>query len=275
MKPSPSFGDLISQYDLFLLDLWGVVHDGTHLYPGVREALDMIKRQGKQIIFISNAPRRAQKVKNVLAGFGINEGDYVKAVSSGEVGYDWLARGQATWGRRYYYIGPDKDADVLDGLDYVRTDDIKQADFLLNVGFGSEQQSSDDFTMLLRAAKSQGLEMLCLNPDLEVVKITGEVHECAGVIGRRYEAMGGKVVWFGKPYREIYEFCLQGLDVRNERILAIGDSLETDIPGGIAFGIDTLLITGGILHRHDAPYIRKMCDDLGLCPTYVAPGLAA
>ncbi len=272
MQSIQNIDSLIPNYDLFLLDLWGVIHDGSHLYPGVGEALMALKEAGKTIIFISNAPRRAHRVKAVLSGFGIAEGDYVDAVSSGEVGYQWLAAGKAPWGKRYYYIGPGKDADVLDGLDFARVDDVKQADFVLNVGFGSEEQTTEDFSMLLRAARSIGLPMLCLNPDLEVVKITGERHPCAGIIGRHYEQMGGAVTWFGKPYSEIYDFCLRGQEVAKSRILAVGDSLETDIPGGQNYGIDTLLVTGGILKHKQEREVQEMCMQLGLRPTYVTGG---
>lgn len=273
MTPLVSISGIVDKYDLFLLDLWGVVHDGSHLYPGVKNVLEMLKEKKKSVIFISNAPRRSYKVKAVLSTLGVTEDLYLDAVSSGEVGYNWLADGNAQWGRKYFYIGPGKDADVLDGLDFDRVDDVKQADFLLNVGFGSEEQTTDDYTMLLRAGRSIGLPMLCLNPDLEVVKITGEHFPCAGVLGRQYEAMDGSVTWFGKPYKEVYDFCLEKMDVPKGRILAVGDSLETDIPGGQAYGVDTMLVTGGILKKKTPQEIEAECRKLGLQPTYIADGL--
>lgn len=273
MQSIKNLAAIADKYDLFLLDLWGVVHDGTHLYDGVQEALVFLHAKNKKVIFLSNAPRRSHKVKAVLKSLGVGEEYYLDAVSSGEVGYQWLADGKAPWGKRYFYIGPAKDADVLDGLDYIRVDDLKQADFLLNVGFGSEEQTTSDFTMLLRAAKSQGTPMLCLNPDLEVVKITGERFPCAGVIGRQYEAMGGAVTWFGKPYPEVYEYCLEEAHVEKSRMIMVGDSLETDIPGGQNYGIDTLLITGGILKHESQARIAEMCLAAGLRPTYTAPSL--
>jgi len=262
--------DVVDNYDLFLLDLWGVVHDGSALYPGVLPTLEMLKEKNKKVLFISNAPRRATKVKEVLKTLGVRDDLYIDAVSSGEVGYHWLAGGSAPWGKKYFYIGPSKDADVLDGLDNIRVDDIKQADYLLNVGFGSEEQTMDDFTMVLRAARALNMPMLCLNPDLEVVKITGQRFPCAGVIGKQYELMGGHVTWFGKPYEDAYHFCLTKASAQKDRILAVGDSLETDIPGGQNFGIDTLLITGGILKHFSEAQIQEMCVHLGLRPTYIA-----
>lgn len=270
MQTLESLSSVVDRYDLFLLDLWGVVHDGSQLYPGVKSTLEMLKAKNKKVIFISNAPRRSAKVKAVLKNLGVTEDLYIDAISSGETGYRWLAAGRAPWKNKYYYIGPSKDADVLDGLDFVRTDDIKQADFLLNVGFGSEEQTMEDFSMVLRAARAMGLPMLCLNPDLEVVKITGERFPCAGVIGKEYELMGGHVTWFGKPYEDIYNLCLGIAPAPKNRILAVGDSLETDIPGGQHYGVDTLLITGGILKHFDASQVKEMCVHLGLRPTYVS-----
>jgi HAD superfamily hydrolase (TIGR01459 family) len=274
MQPVSSFSAIASRYDALLLDLWGVVHDGSHLYPGVKEALDQLKKNGKKVIFISNAPRRAEKVAVVLRQLGIEPSEYGHVISSGEAGYQWLAAGKCPWGKRYYYIGPSKDADVLNGLDYQRVDDVKQADFVLNVGFGSEEQTTQEFDMLLRAAKAQKLPMLCLNPDMEVVKQTGERFPCAGVLAKAYERMGGEVTWFGKPYAAVYEHCKQWLEgIPKARILAVGDSLETDIRGAQDFGIDSMLVTGGILKKNKPAEIEAMCAESGIRPVYIAPQL--
>jgi len=302
---------IADRYDALLLDLWGVVHDGTHLYPGVHGALTELRKAGKKIIMLSNAPRRASKVEKVLNGLGIEPGLYDAVVSSGEVGYQWLASGQNTLGKHYYYIGPDKDLDVTDGLDFTQVKTIPEAEFLLNVGFGSEEQNASDWTEILQQAKGRGLTMVCLNPDLEVVKLTGERFPCAGVLAQDYERLGGKVIWFGKPYGAVYEECLNSLSLReragvrdsqhtgtsnsrivphpldaNERqalpegegisksrILAIGDSLDTDIRGAADFGIDSVLITGGILKNHTAQEIEKICRVRNISPTYMMPSL--
>lgn len=273
MKSLNCLSDIVDHYDVLLLDLWGVIHDGTALYPGVHDALELLSAKDKTVIFLSNAPRRAAKVKAVLKGLGVEEGLYLDALSSGEIGFRWLAAGKAPWGKRYFFIGASKDADMPDGLDIVRVDDIKQADFILCLGFGNEEQTTEDFNPLLRAGKAMGLPMLCLNPDLEVVKITGERQECAGVIGKAYERLGGQVTWFGKPYHEVYDACMALVNVDKSRVLAVGDSLETDIPGGQRYGVDTMLVTGGILKKLSLAQIEAQCASLGLSPTYVAPAL--
>lgn len=292
MKPLSGISTIIDHYDALLLDLWGVVHDGSHLYPGVHAVIEKLHAAGKKIIFVSNAPRRAKKVIAVLTSLGVERELYEEAISSGEVGYQWLQsvtpaqagvqiagmdsgfrrNDDKRWGKNYYYIGPSKDADILDGLDYRRVDDLKETDFLLNVGFGSEEQSSEDVMPLLRAAKAQQLPMLCLNPDLEVVKQTGEIFPCAGVIARDYERLNGEVKYFGKPYKEIYEWCADKLG--KGKILAIGDSISTDIKGACDFGIDSVLVTGGILKKKSADEIEAMCVAQNVAPTFIAPNLS-
>ena len=262
------------RYDALLLDLWGVIHDGTNLYPGVHAALTQLRKDGKKIIMLSNAPRRAHKVEKVLNGLGIGALLYDAIVSSGESGYAWMGSSQNTVGSHYFYIGPDKDLDVADGLDFTKTQSLEEATFLLNVGFGSDEQSPDDWTPVLTHALEKEVPMICLNPDLEVVKLTGERFPCAGVIARAYEAMGGEVIWFGKPYKRVYDDCLRHMpSVGKSRILAVGDSLDTDIMGAQDFGIDSALVMGGILKTKSREQIEAMCDERGLDPTYIIPQL--
>lgn len=270
------FLEIAKDYDAFLLDLWGVVHDGTSLYEGVHEALEKLHGMGKKIIFLSNAPRRASRVMAVLKGLGIEAGIYDTAMSSGEAGFLWLQSGACTWGKRYYYIGPEKDLNVLDGLDHQKVESLDDADYLLNVGFGSDDQSEEDFAPLLKDAKARGLPMLCLNPDMEVVKITGERFPCAGVIGKAYAAIGGEVVWFGKPYQEVYDLCFAMMPgIAKSKILAVGDSVETDIRGGVRAGIDTMLIMGGILKKHTNEQMEALFAEHEAKPRYTLPRLAA
>lgn len=272
MKALSGISAVLPQYDALILDLWGVVHDGTHLYDGVKETLTRLRGEGKKIIFLSNAPRRAGKVAKVLGELGVTSDLYDHVLSSGEVGYQWLSSDNHHLGRHYYYIGPEKDLDVLTGLDFVRTETLGEANFLLNVGFGSEEQSTADWMPILQEAKAKNLPMLCLNPDLEVVKITGERFPCAGVIGRAYQNMGGLVTWFGKPFPAVYDQCMQWLSpLAKQRVLAVGDSLDTDIPGALRYEMDCALVTGGILKHEQPDVIEARCRKLGLVPQYVMP----
>jgi len=272
LRTIAGISEVAQNYDAFILDLWGVIHDGTQLYPGVHAALVQLREAGKKVVMLSNAPRRAAKVERVLNQLGIEPALYDAILSSGEAGWQWLHANDAPLGTRYFYIGPDKDTDVMDGLGYVRIRDLKEAQFLLNVGFGSDEPIVDEHAPQLFEAVGLGLPMVCLNPDLEVVKISGERFACAGVLAHQYEAMGGEVIWFGKPHMAVYAQCLALFGaVDKHKILAIGDSLETDIPGAKGFGIDSVLIAGGILKDKTALELEQMCEQLSLCPTYVAP----
>lgn len=274
MKNISYLSTILLRYDALILDLWGVVHDGSHLYPGAHEALTQLKKAGKKIVMLSNAPRRASVVAKRLTELGVESALYDGVMSSGEASYDWLASGGAGWGNRYYYIGPAKDADILQGIDYQRMDDLKRADFLLNVGYGSEEQSEEDFVPVLKLALAKHLPMLCANPDLEVVKQTGQRFPCAGLIAQQYESLGGEVVSFGKPFLHVYERCkemLGGMD--KSRMLAVGDSVGTDILGANRFGINSVLVTGGILKNKSPAEIETLCKEQGAAPDYIAPAL--
>lgn len=276
MQTLSGISAVAARYDGFILDLWGVIHDGTHLYPGVKEALVKLRGQGKRIVFLSNAPRRSWKVENVLHQLGIGRELYDMALSSGEAGFQWLANAkQPPLGATYFYIGPEKDLDVLDGLPYTRVFRLDAADFVLNVGFGSEEQNEHGHDHELAAARALNLPMLCLNPDLEVVKISGERFPCAGVLAQAYAALGGQVVWFGKPYASVYAQCEAFLKpTGKDRLLAVGDSLDTDIPGALRYGLDCMLVTGGILKHKSAKELEGLCRQLSLIPTYIAPSFS-
>ncbi len=272
MESLSSISSIIPHYNAFFLDLWGVVHDGSHLYPNVRDTIVEIKKSGKKIVFLSNAPRRADRVASVLTNLGIEPELYDHIVSSGEVGYHWLESGISPWGNRYYMIAAEKDAGLLGNLDFTQVYNLKDADFILNLGFGTEEQTLDDYSGVLEEAVKISLPMLCLNPDLEVIKISGERFPCAGAIAQEYEELGGKVEWFGKPYAMVYEYAHKLIgNVDKKEILAVGDSLETDVPGAKHFEIDCALVTGGILKGHDIPKIKEMCLELGLRPNYLLP----
>lgn len=274
MKLLSSIASIAGDYDAFLLDLWGVIHDGEQLYPDVYESLVSLKKDGKNIIFLSNAPRRAARAAAVLDALGIEPALYDTIVTSGEVGHRWLADGLSggslPFGKRYYFIGASKDEDLLHDLDFEQVVDIRDADFILNLGFGSDEQTAADFTLLLKIAGERKIPMLCLNPDLEVIKLSGARFPCAGVIAKEYIKLGGEVAYFGKPYSAVYEHCHRLLpDVKKSKILAVGDGLETDILGAKNFGIDCVLVMGGILRGKSIAEIEELCLGLAVRPDYM------
>ena len=281
MEFYPSLASIANKYDGFILDLWGVVHDGTALYPGALECIQSLRAAEKHIIFLSNAPRRASSVEAKLTDLGIHSKLYDHVLSSGEVARTFLSQpvhGDAL-GLKYFYMGPEKDADLLDGLHYERTHDMTEATFILDVDVEYHGQKVEELEPILKEARDLALPMVCVNPDIEVVKQDGTHIWCAGAIARHYQKMGGEVSFFGKPFREVYDTAFTLLDgLRRSAILAVGDNLDTDILGANEAGIDSALVTGGILARELGPKpdpyaLRERCERKGTTPTFVIPGL--
>ncbi|MGF1610044.1 MAG: TIGR01459 family HAD-type hydrolase [Kiloniellales bacterium] len=245
----PGLRGLADRYDGFILDLWGVLHDGIEAFPQALDCLAELRRRGKRLVILSNAPRRVAAVVARNRELGIDPALTDGAMSSGEATWQHLKERPDAWyralGRRCFHIGPERDWGLRDGLDYDFVPEVEQADFVLCTGADRPEDRVEDFEPLLQAALTRGLAMVCANPDLEVIR-GGRREICAGAIAARYEALGGCVRSHGKPAREIFETCLDLLGVGRERIAAVGDSLRTDVAGARAAGIDALFVAGGI-----------------------------
>jgi len=257
-------GEIASNYDGFILDLWGVLHDGSKPFPGAVEALTRLKAAGKRTVVLSNAPRRAEMVSRRVAKIGIPRELYDDIHSSGEEAWRHLAKRDDPFfrslGRRCYFIGPRRDDPLMIGLDLERVEDVARADFLLAVGPGNWEESLAPFEPALKAARARDLPMVCANADL-VVMHQGKRSICAGAMAEYYEQLGGKVRWHGKPYLSVYETCFSLLGVKDhKRILAVGDSLRTDIAGAKAAQIDSVLVASGI-----------HAEEIGLTPGTLDP----
>jgi HAD superfamily hydrolase (TIGR01459 family) len=246
----PGMAALAPRYDGFILDLWGVVHDGTAPFPGVLDCMERLIGAGKRLVLLSNAPRRAEDVKRRIAVIGVPEALYHGVMSSGEEAWQYLHRRDdpfyAALGRRCLHIGSDRDLEIRDGLGLAFVETPDEADFILNTGPAGWEDTIEDYAPVLHAAHERGLPMVCANPDLVVIH-AGRPALCAGALAEQYEAIGGRVRWHGKPYPSVYDSCIELLGIADRRrLLAIGDSLRTDIAGAANAGIDSLLIAGGV-----------------------------
>jgi len=246
----PGIAEVASHYQGLILDLWGVLHDGRAPMPGVIDCLERLKAAGKRTVVLSNAPRRAHLVELRVSEIGIPRHLYDHLMSSGEETWQHLSRRDDPFYRALggvcYHIGPSRDDNMLADLGLSRVEDVDQAEFILNTGPSGWEATAAGYESLLLRARARDLPMVCANPDLVVMHM-GRRAICAGTIAERYEAMGGRVRWHGKPFPEVYRHCfdLMGIDDRR-RILAIGDSLRTDIAGASAVGLDSVWILGGI-----------------------------
>lgn len=245
--------EIAADYDGFLLDLWGVLHDGSQPFPEVLDALRRLKAAGKTLVILSNAPRRAAMVADRLVEIGIPRALYDAVHSSGEEAWLHLKHRDDPFfralGRRCYFIGPPRDGPLMAGLDYERVADVALADFFLAVGPANWEEDLSTFTTVLDAGLARKLPMVCANADLVVVH-QGRRSICAGAMAEYYERRGGSVRWHGKPYRSVYDFCFARfaeLGVADRRrIVAFGDSFRTDIAGAAGVGIASVLTASGI-----------------------------
>ena len=276
MKHLQQFGPLAAGYDGFILDLWGVIHDGVRPYPGAAECMTALRAAGKRVVLLSNAPRRAPAICAQLTGMGIAETLYDGVMTSGEATYLMLRdRPDAfyrTLGTRLYHLGPDRDRNVVHGLDLTLVPEPEDAQFLLNTGPDDHANPTDPaaYDPVLDRAARAGLPMICANPDLEVIR-DGVRVICAGTLAVRYAARGGVVRSLGKPDPAIYAPVLAMLG--GGRVLAVGDALRTDIAGAAAMKLDSCWVLGGLHggHHTSVAAIEAEAAAAGLTPTATVP----
>ena len=278
MRHLPGMAALAPAYDGFILDLWGVIHDGVRPYPGAVACLQALRAAGKRAVLLTNAPRRAGPIRAQLAAMGIGEALYDGVMSSGEASHLALRDRPTAWaqglGDRIFHLGPERDLSVLDGLDVTVLASPDEATAVLNTGPDDHRPAElAAFLPVLRDCAARRLPMVCANPDLEVIR-GGLRVICAGTLAVAYEEMGGTVWSLGKPDPLIYAPVLEILGLPLDRVLAVGDALRTDVAGAQAVGVDACWVLGG-LHgdhlREDAGRVEAEAAAAGLAPVATVP----
>lgn len=277
MNVLPGFAPLADRYRGFIVDLWGVVHDGVTPYAGAIDCLRQLRQQGKPAVLLSNAPRRADIAQHGMREMGIPDDLYIGIITSGEVTRRMLLYRTDNWfarlGRRMFHLGPRRDRNLYEGLELEGVEDPAGADFVLNTG--PDYRSPTELALYegtLRACAKAALPMICANPDLEVIR-GGQMVICAGALARRYEAMGGDVRWIGKPDPAVYAPAFEALALPRAAVLAVGDALRTDIAGAAAANVDSCWVLGGI-HRAlaaDPAAAEQAARAEGLAPVACIP----
>ena len=276
---SDGFAALADGYEGFILDLWGVIHDGVQPYPGAVDCLRHLQEAGKRCVLLSNAPRRSAAAEAMLRKMGIGADLYTGLLTSGEAAHLALRDRSDPWfaalGNRAFHLGPQRDRNVLDGLDLTVVDHPAEASFVLNTGPDDHHPPTDVdvFEGVLVECARHSLPMICANPDLEVIR--GGVRViCAGALAVRYEQLGGAVRSLGKPDPAIYEPVLAMLGATRGATLAVGDSLRTDIAGAAAAGVASCWVLGGIHGEAlggDAALAKAEAAAAGLAPVAMVP----
>ena len=240
--------DLIDGVEVVLSDIWGVVHNGLESFPEACEALRTYRGRGGTVILITNAPRPADSVRRQLRKLGVPDDTYDAIVSSGDLTRHYVADHP---GRKLFWLGPERDGSIYRGLDPVLAP-LEQADYIVCTGLlDDETESAEDYREMMLKARERRLTLICANPDI-VVERGDRLIYCAGAIAELYRELGGDVIFYGKPHRPIYERAMalaaerRGHDMPRDRVLAIGDSVRTDLAGAHGFGIDCLFLTRGI-----------------------------
>ncbi len=230
---------IVDDYQLFYIDLWGVVHNGVSLHQEAIKVLNEISNKKKDYILLTNAPRPNHVVKSFLEKLGMEKEIRDHVYTSGEAALNYLKKNLSD--KTFFHIGPPRDFDLFENFRKNRSEDIETCNYILCTGlFDNHDEDLKYYKDLLENSLEK--KMICTNPDLIVDR--GNKRElCAGSVAMIYEKMGGEVVYFGKPYPEVYN---QSIDNKNKKILSIGDNLNTDIKGANLLNFDSLIISNGI-----------------------------
>ena len=282
IKLTEHFSALAASYDVVLCDVWGVTHNGIAAFPEACDALARFRAGGGTVILLTNAPRRGEAVLRQLDQYGVPRNAYDGIASSGDVTCGVMAQRP---GQSVFHLGPQRDISIFDGLD-IRFAPIEEADYVVCTGlFNDDVETPESYRDMLGIMRRRNLFMICGNPDV-VVERGDRLVYCAGAVADLYGSLGGEVLSAGKPYRPIYDMALaraekaRGAKTPLSRVLAIGDSVRTDLKGAAAFGIDCLFVTAGIhaeeLGGRDDPDLQLLAgifDDAGAAARAVTRAL--
>lgn len=257
--------DISDSYAGFILDQWGVLHDGEKAYPGVLDCLKELRARKKYVIILSNSGKRSEINKERLKKVGIGPSLYDQIVTSGEMTWQGLhAQDEGFFvglGKKVYVISRGNDRSIVDGLDVEVVDDPEDADFMIISGSDAPEKTIEDYEPALKKAVRKQLTALCANPDSRGV-MGGLNIMGAGTIARRYSDFGGVVHYIGKPHKPIFQHCiriLQEQEIYPGQTIMVGDSLTHDILGGDLVNIDTCLVRTG-LHESSFKGVKSPAD---------------
>lgn len=265
LKKLDNLDGLYDNYDVILSDVWGVLHNGVSAYKNAYEALKSAREAGKTVVLITNSPRRKQGVVSQLDMLGIKSDCYNDIVTSGELTRNLIKQAP----KKVFFLGPDRDLQLLDGLDVERVDQDQAQSIVCTGFFDDEVEKPEDYTEMLQSFVLRGIPFICANPDL-IVERGERMIPCAGAIAALYKQMGGEVFVAGKPHKPMYKAALEiAQKTRGEidpsRVIAIGDGMPTDVRGALNYGLDLLFVAHGIhINQYKSDEVPGGIDDFKL-----------
>ena len=237
------FCTIVDNYQLFYIDLWGVVHNGITLHQEAIKTIKEITKKNKDYVLLTNAPRPNNIVKSFLEKMGLEKEIRDHVFTSGEAALKYIKKKLNN--KSFFHVGPPRDIDLFNDFKHLKKDNFCDSEYILCTGLFDEHNKDLNYYKNL-LEKNLKKKMICTNPDLIVDR--GVKRElCAGSVAMIFEKMGGEVIYFGKPYPEVYN---QSIDNKNKKILSIGDNLNTDIKGANLLNFDSLIISNGI-HKNE------------------------
>lgn len=276
MKIISGIQNIIDKYDIFLLDQWGVIHDGENLLPGARHMFERLAEAQKDVVLISNSGKRSSDSHGRLRKMKIPREHYLDVITSGETVWRSLNARKDNFyqnlGKKFFMYAWDNNREIVGELDFQEVQKLDEAEFILCAGVDRLNLAAyqDDF----KRGVALGLPLICANPDFVTLTPDGTKMMCPGALAQAYEDLGGLVRWHGKPQADIYETCLSIIkDSAQKKAICVGDSIKHDILGARKTGLDSLFIWSGIHHDQVEPSqaqssILSLTEELGAVPTF-------
>ena len=275
MTPLHGLSEIIHDYDRFLLDQFGVLHDGRVPYDGTVEALRLLRGSSKPVAIISNSGRRAEPNIARMDRMGIARDLYDEMITSGEVAWHILAaelpRDDPARKTRCFMITSGQGHSPIEGLNVEAVTSAGDADIVLLAGSEGDMYTEEHYRALLAPAAANGAACICTNPDKIALGPNGRFFG-PGRIANIYQELGGAVRWIGKPFAEIYHQAAASLPgTASARTICVGDSIEHDIAGARAAGFDSVLVTGGILAGKTTAELTEIARSHDAMPNFLIP----
>ncbi len=273
-----SYIELVESYDVFVFDIYGVLHNGLTLYNQTVQFIRHLRLLDKKILFLSNNPRPSSiSVQSLVQkGFNLEKGEMI--FTSGDffqLCYRNNFHNMFFPKRKIYNLGEEYNSDLLLGLDVDKANDIATADYVILSIFTDTENELSKWDRELKIAVKKDIPVICVNPDI-MAPYGDRVRYTPGTFAKKYHDLGGQVHYFGKPYQDIYKYLLDPIlsegKLHKNRVLAIGDSLETDIKGAVAYGIHSLLLLSGVHaknHLNSTENLKEIFIESGVKPTFL------